>query len=337
MPEFTAKDVQGLRQATGAGMMDAKKALQETDGDLEAATQWLREKGLAKAAKLGDRENTQGAVAVVVDGNVGAIVELKSETDFSAKADDFTSLIQDLAELVLAKGTDAVAERRHELEDLKITKKENIELGQVVRFEAAEGNLLDSYLHMQDGRGVNAVLVELAGGTRELAHDIAVHIAFAKPTYLTPRRGPRRAVERSARPSSRSPRPRASPNRPGPRSSRAGSMRGTRSRCCSSRASSATTRRPSPSCSAPPRWCGSPRCHRLRDGAGRRPWHGFPPGQREWPPRPVKLSGEAFAGEGGYGIDGASSASWPARSSRSARTSTSTWPSWSAAATSGGA
>ena len=185
MPEFTAKDVQALRQATGAGMMDAKKALEGSDGDMEAAAQWLREKGLAKVAKLGDRENTQGSVTAVVDGNVGAIVELKSETDFSAKADDFTSLVQDLAELVVAKGADAVSERAQELDDLKIAKKENIELGKVVRFEAADGNILDSYLHIQDGRGVNAVLVELAGGTQELAHDIAVHIAFAKPPYLT--------------------------------------------------------------------------------------------------------------------------------------------------------
>jgi elongation factor Ts len=110
MAEFTAKDVQSLRQSTGAGMMDAKKALTENGGDFEAATQWLREKGLAKVAKLDDRENSQGSVSVVVDGQVGAIVQLKSETDFSAKADDFTSLVQDLAEIVVAKGADAVAD-----------------------------------------------------------------------------------------------------------------------------------------------------------------------------------------------------------------------------------
>jgi elongation factor Ts len=185
MPEFTAKDVQNLRQATGAGMMDAKKALQENDGDAEAAAQWLREKGLAKAATRSDRENTQGSVSAVVDGNVGSIVELKCETDFSAKSADFVSLVQDLADLVAAKGVEAVSERTDEIDALKITKKENIELGQVVRFEAADGNLLDSYLHLQDGRGVNAVLVELQGGNKELAHDIAVHIAFAKPPYLT--------------------------------------------------------------------------------------------------------------------------------------------------------
>src|SRR3954454_12157491 len=185
MPEFTAKDVQALRQATDAGMMDAKKALQENDGDMEAAAQWLREKGLAKVAKLDDRENSQGSVSVVVDGNVGAIVELKSETDFSAKAEDFTSLVQSLTEIVVAKGAEAVSELSTELDDLKIAKKENIELGQVVRFEAADGHLLDSYLHLQDGRGVNAVLVELEGGTTDMAHDIAVHIAFAKPLYLS--------------------------------------------------------------------------------------------------------------------------------------------------------
>jgi elongation factor Ts len=196
MPEFTAKDVQNLRQATGAGMMDAKKALQENDGDSEAAAQWLREKGLAKAATRSDRENTQGSVSAVVDGNVGSIVELKCETDFSAKSADFVSLVQDLADLVAAKGAEAVSERTDEVDALKITKKENIELGKVVRFEAADGNLLDSYLHLQDGRGVNAVLVELNGGNKELAHDIAVHIAFSKPPYLSRDQVDAEAVEK---------------------------------------------------------------------------------------------------------------------------------------------
>jgi elongation factor Ts len=196
MAEFTAKDVQSLRQATGAGMMDAKKALTENDGDMEAAAQWLREKGLAKVAKLDDRENSQGSVTAVVDGQVGAIVQLKSETDFSAKADDFTSLVQDLAEMVVAKGTDAVAELSDEIDTLKINKKENIEVGTVVRFEAADGNILDSYLHLQDGRGVNAVLVELQGGDKDLAHDIAVHIAFTKPAYLSRDEVPEADVER---------------------------------------------------------------------------------------------------------------------------------------------
>ncbi len=181
---FTAKDVQALRQATGAGMMDCKKALESTDGDVEAAKQLLREKGLAASAKRDDRENTQGLVALKVDGTVGAIVKLKSETDFVAGSDQFKGEADALVDLVLAKGEGAVAERAAELEELKITLKEKIELGDVVRIEAADGNLLDSYEHIQGGRGVNAVLVELSGGTQELAHDIAVHIAFARPTYL---------------------------------------------------------------------------------------------------------------------------------------------------------
>jgi elongation factor Ts len=185
MPDFTAKDVQALRQATGAGMMDAKRALTENDGDFESAAQWLREKGLAKVAKLADRENTQGTVSVVVDGTIGALVELKCETDFSAKSADFVELVQELADVAAAKGTEALDERSEALENLRIAKKENIELGKVVRIEAAPGHILDSYQHIQDGRGVNAVLVELDGGSRDLAHDVAVHIAFAKPPYLT--------------------------------------------------------------------------------------------------------------------------------------------------------
>ena len=196
MSTFGAKDVQRLRQATGAGMMDAKKALEENGGDMEAAAQWLREKGMAKVAKLAERENSQGSVAVVVDGNVGAMVELKCETDFSAKSDDFVSLTQDLADAVMARGTEAVAELDERLDALRISKRENIDLGKVVRFEAAEGAVLDSYLHLQDGRGVNAVLVEITGGDRELAHQIAVHIAFAKPPYLTRDEVPADEVER---------------------------------------------------------------------------------------------------------------------------------------------
>jgi len=182
---FTAKDVQALRQATGAGMMDAKKALEANDGDMEAAGQWLREKGLGKAAERSDRENNQGAVALVIDGNVGSIVQLKCETDFVAASDQFKGLAEEMATAVAAKGEGVVPEFQSRLDDMKITLKENIELGPVVRFEAGAGNVLDSYLHQQGGRGVNGVLVEVAGGSQELAHDIAVHIGFARPKYLS--------------------------------------------------------------------------------------------------------------------------------------------------------
>ena len=184
MANFTAKDVQALRQATGAGMMDAKKALEDTGGDAEAAAKLLREKGLSSQAKRSDRENIQGAVAVGRRGSAASIVQLKCETDFTAKSDDFKTLAQQIADAVAEKGAGAVDDFKDRVDDLKVSIKENIELGEVVYFDGAGGNILDTYLHVQNERGVNAVLVELAGGTDELAHDIAVHIAFGKPAYL---------------------------------------------------------------------------------------------------------------------------------------------------------
>ncbi|MDP9389439.1 MAG: translation elongation factor Ts [Actinomycetota bacterium] len=185
MSEFSAKDVQRLRQTTGAGMMDAKKALVENAGDFEAASRWLREKGLASSAKRGDRESSQGAVAVARSGPAAALVELRCETDFVAKSPDFVNLANDLVQLVADEGEDAVKSRLDAIEDLKVALKENIQLGRVVRVEAAAGNVLDAYLHVQNGRGVNGVLVELAGGSQDLAHDVAVHAAFGKPQYVT--------------------------------------------------------------------------------------------------------------------------------------------------------
>src|SRR3954452_2280824 len=111
MADFTAKDVQRLRQATGAGMMDSKRALEETSGDFEAAAKFLREKGLGSAAKRSDRENTQGAVAIAREGNAAALVELKSETDFVAKSPDFVNLANELAHAVATDGQAAAQAR----------------------------------------------------------------------------------------------------------------------------------------------------------------------------------------------------------------------------------
>src|SRR3954452_10668435 len=184
MADFTAQDVKKLRDATGVGMMDAKEALEETTGDFEAAVKLLLEKGLTKAAERSDRENVEGAVALGTAGRAAALVLLKSETDFVAKSPDFTKLVQDAADLVAAEGEDAISKLQSRLDELKISLKENMEWGRVVRFEPAEGNVLDTYLHVQNDRGVNGVLVELANATPELAHDAALHIAFAKPTVL---------------------------------------------------------------------------------------------------------------------------------------------------------
>ncbi|MEO1060056.1 MAG: translation elongation factor Ts [Actinomycetota bacterium] len=184
MAEFTAKDVQALRKASGAGMMDAKKALQENDGDAEAAAKWLREKGLAKMAGRSDRENAQGTVAMAIADGAGAVVQLKCETDFVAKSDDFVALVQEMADAIAAGGPDAAAGFAGRIEDMRVTLKEHIEVGDVVHFGATDGHTVGGYLHSQDGRGVNGVLVELAGGDADLVKNIAMHVSFDRPKYV---------------------------------------------------------------------------------------------------------------------------------------------------------
>lgn len=195
MADFTAKDVQALRQATGAGMMDAKNALVEAGGDFDAAAKKLREKGLAKAATRADRDNVEGVVAVAETDTAAAIVQLRSETDFSAKSDEFVTLSQDLADAVAAGGPAAVEGLQSRIDDLKVALKENIELGTVIHVPKTDATVVDTYVHIQDGRGVNGVITVLEGGTPELAHDISIHIAFTKPGYLTRDQVPQAAVD----------------------------------------------------------------------------------------------------------------------------------------------
>jgi elongation factor Ts len=195
MADFTAKDVQALRQATGAGMMDAKKALQEADGDTERARKLLREWGLGKADDRADRENAQGAIAIATNDHAVGLVELKCETDFVAKSPNFVALTQALADSVGAGGESAAGDHKDAVDDLKVTLKENIEVGRVVQVTFGDGEAVGTYLHRQDGRGVNGVVVVLRGGSEVLAHDIAVHIAFAKPQYLAREDVPADVVE----------------------------------------------------------------------------------------------------------------------------------------------
>jgi elongation factor Ts len=195
VPPFSAKDVQDLRKLTGCGMLDAKRALEENDGDRDAALRWLAEHGLADNAKRSERDASQGAVAAVKDGNVAAIVELRCETDFVAKAAEFVAVADDLAALVASKGEDALAERWADIEQLASTLKENISVGTVARLEAGAGELVDTYLHQQAGRGVNAVAVVLRGGSPELAHELALTVAFARPQYLRREDVPAEEVE----------------------------------------------------------------------------------------------------------------------------------------------
>src|SRR5215210_2686988 len=171
MADFTAKDVQRLRQVTGAGMMDAKRALTEAEGDFEAATKRLQEQGLASMSKRSDRENTEGAVALAASGTAAALVWLRSETDFVGKSPEFVKLANAIAEAVVAEGDEGTGRFEEAINELKIALKENIELGRVVRFEAGPDVVLDSYLHVQSDRGVNGVLVVVKGGSQELTRD----------------------------------------------------------------------------------------------------------------------------------------------------------------------
>lgn len=206
--EVKAADVAALRKATGAGMMDCKAALAETGGDIEAAKDWLRAKGLAGAAKRAGRAAEQGAVDVVVEGSVGALVELTAETDFVAKSADFKAAVSDLARLAVREGTAELAQLEYEgatvgehVAQLAARLGENVALGRVLLFETRDG-LLDGYVHVQNERGVLGVLVELGGvdpadpKAREVAHDIALHIASAAPQYVSRDDVPAEVIER---------------------------------------------------------------------------------------------------------------------------------------------
>jgi elongation factor Ts len=197
MADFTAADVAALRKATGAGMMDCKRALEETGGDVDAAKEWLRKKGLAGASKRAGRAAEQGAVEVLVEDGVGAVAELTAETDFVAKGTEFTDTVARLARLAVDAGKDELAELEFEgttvgehITQLAAKLGENVALGRVIVFESADG-LLDGYKHVQNDRGTIGVLVELGGvdpsdaKARDVAHDVALHIASAAPRWLS--------------------------------------------------------------------------------------------------------------------------------------------------------
>jgi elongation factor Ts len=196
MADISAKDVAALRKQTGAGMMDCKKALTETGGDLEAAKTWLREHNLAGATKRAGREAEEGAVDVVVDGRAAAIVELVCETDFVAKGDLFRTTVAKLALLAASSDTELGAQDydgstvTDAITQLSGTLGEKIAVGRIERFTSPDG-ILDGYKHIQNDRGTIAVLVELGGvdindeKAQEVAHDIALHIASAAPRWVS--------------------------------------------------------------------------------------------------------------------------------------------------------
>jgi len=188
---ITALMVKDLREKSGAGMMDAKKALIETDGDMEAAIDWLRTKGLAKAAKKSGRTAAEGLVAVQVDGGRGVVVEVNSETDFVAKNSDFQQMVgsfataalgvSDVAQLAAAVvGGKTVADT---LTDKIATIGENMALR---RMGALEGAQVVSYVHnaATAGMGKIGVLVALSAENEAFGRQVAMHIAAANPQSL---------------------------------------------------------------------------------------------------------------------------------------------------------
>ena len=178
---ISASSVKELREATGAGMMDCKRALEETGGDVEAAQRLLREQGMAAAGKKAGRATTEGEVVATVSGNVGAIVAVGCETEPVSKNDEFVSFVEAGLEAVEADGPEALEgleERRLEL-IAKIG--ENVELVGASRFEAGEGELLAEYVHPPANK--IGVLVRVKGADPVAARKLAMHISFAAPRY----------------------------------------------------------------------------------------------------------------------------------------------------------
>ena len=202
----TASLVKELREKTGAGMMDCKKVLTETDGDMEKAIELLRERGIAKAAKKSGRIAAEGLVEAYVseDGKVGAIVEVNSETDFVAKNEEFKTFVMNVAkqvaktnpkdvETLLAE--EATFEPGKTINEVLIGKiatiGENMNIRRFARFES--NGLVEKYIH---GDGKIAVLVNMKKGTSEVAKDICMQIAAARPEYLNEQSVPAERVEK---------------------------------------------------------------------------------------------------------------------------------------------
>ena len=193
---ITAQMVKELRESTGAGMMDAKKALTETNGDMEAAVDWLRTKGLAKAAKKADRVAAEGLVGVQVSNGRGVAIEINSETDFVAKNADFQQLVREISEVALETATDVEVLRATHLNGKPVSEVltdaiarigENMTLR---RMHVLEGDTVVSYVHnaAADGMGKIGVLVALNGPTDKaeaIGKQFAMHIAATNPVSLS--------------------------------------------------------------------------------------------------------------------------------------------------------
>ena len=189
---ITASMVKELRETTGAGMMDAKKALTETDGDFEAAIDWLRTKGLAKAAKKSSRVAAEGLVAVATSDGKGVAVEVNSETDFVAKNSDFQDMVKAIATAALdVSNTDELASASIDGKTVADTLTDNIaKIGENMtlrRMETIEAERVVTYVHNSatQAMGQIGVLVAITGDNTEFARQVAMHVAAANPQALS--------------------------------------------------------------------------------------------------------------------------------------------------------
>ncbi len=200
---ISAKQVSELRNLTGAGMMDCKKALSECNGDLNAAVDWLREKGIAKSAKKASRIAAEGLANIYIEGNKAVILEVNSETDFVSKNEEFTNMIDIIGKTILNSNAktleEALALSTNEgtINDLIIAKTSKIgEKLSLRRFELVEKNdneVFGSYLHMG---GKIAVLTVVDGANEDVARDVAMQAAAMKPQYLNSEEIPTDVLER---------------------------------------------------------------------------------------------------------------------------------------------
>ena len=200
---ITAKQVKELREKTGAGMMDCKKALTETDGDMEKAIDWLRENGIAKSAKKASRVAADGLTRVATEGNTGVIFEVNSETDFVSKNDQFLELLNTI-QGVLLENKPATVEEALEIvtpqgtvNDLIVsataTIGEKITLRRLAIVEKPDDQQFGSYMH---NKGAISALVVLTGASEEVAKSIAMQVASMRPNYISQADVPAEELER---------------------------------------------------------------------------------------------------------------------------------------------
>jgi elongation factor Ts len=181
MTEISASMVKELRDATSAGFMECKRALQETDGDFDAAVKLLREKGMASAAKRADRETTEGVVLTESDDERGTIVAIGCETEPVSKNEDFRKFAVDVLREVHERGESAVDVLEEQRGELSARLGENIQVVGVRRLTATHGSTFVSYVHPPAHKV--GVLLKVKGGEPGLARQLAMHVSFSKPTF----------------------------------------------------------------------------------------------------------------------------------------------------------